>query len=200
MSVARQRAARQMRRTKETRVRLSLDLDGEGRSSVKTGVGFLDHMLDLLAKHAVFDLDLRASGDTHVDAHHTVEDVGICLGKAIAAALGDKVGIRRFGSAAVPMDEALAEVHLDISGRPFLVFEVTFPTERTGEFDAPLTEEFLRALAVHAALTLHVRVPYGKNTHHIVEAVFKALACALREAVALDPRVRGVPSTKGTLG
>jgi imidazoleglycerol-phosphate dehydratase len=193
------RTAQETRTTKETDVRLSLDLDGEGRTAVSTGVGFLDHMLDLLGKHALFDLEVQASGDTHVDAHHTVEDVGICLGKALAAALGDKAGIRRFGSASVPMDEALADVSLDISGRPFLAFEASLPTEKTGEFDAPLAEEFLRALAVNAALTLHVRVPYGRNTHHVVEAVFKAVARALREAVATDPRVRGVPSTKGTL-
>ena len=199
MSEARRRAAEETRKTKETEVRVSLGLDGEGRTAVSTGVGFLDHMLDLLGKHAVFDLEIRATGDTHVDAHHTVEDVGICLGKALVSALGDKRGIRRFGHASVPMDEALADVSLDVSGRPFLVFEVAFPTEKTGEFDAQLAEEFLRALATNAGLTLHVRVPYGKNTHHIAEAVFKALARALREAVATDPRVRDVPSTKGTL-
>ena len=199
MSDATHRTAQERRKTKETDVTLSLDLDGVGQTAVATGVGFLDHMLDLLGKHAQCDLDIRAGGDTHVDAHHTVEDVGICLGKALVAALGDKAGIRRFGFASVPMDEALAEVSLDISGRPFLVFEVTFPTEKTGEFDAQLAEEFLRALAVNAGLTLHVRVPYGRNTHHIVEAVFKALARALRAAVGIDPRVHGVPSTKGTL-
>ncbi len=193
------RRAEEARKTKETDIRLSLDLDGDGETDVTTGVGFLDHMLDLLGKHALFDLTIKASGDTEVDAHHTVEDIGICLGRALVGALGDKEGIRRFGAASVPMDEALAEVSLDISARPFLVFEVTFPTEKTGEFDAQLAEEFLRALAVNAGLTLHVRVPYGRNTHHIVEAIFKALARALREAVALDPRVRGVPSTKGML-
>jgi imidazoleglycerol-phosphate dehydratase len=199
MSDATHRTARQDRKTRETEVSLSLDLDGEGRSAVATGVGFLDHMLDLLAKHALFDLEIRATGDTHVDAHHTVEDVGICLGKALGSALGEKSGIQRFASAAVPMDESLAEAHLDISGRPFLHFEAKFPTEKTGEFDSDLTEEFLRALVVNAGLTLHVRVPYGRNTHHVAEAIFKALARALRSAVALDPRVRGVPSTKGTL-
>jgi len=199
MSDQSHRTAQEARTTKETDVRLSLDLDGEGRTAVSTGVGFLDHMLDLLGKHALLDLEIQASGDTHVDAHHTVEDVGICLGKALVAALGDKVGIRRFGAASVPMDEALADVSLDISGRPFLVFEADLPTEKTGEFDAILAEEFLRALAVNAGLTLHVRVPYGRNTHHVVEAIFKAVARALREAVATDPRVRGVPSTKGTL-
>ena len=199
MSSESHRRGQENRKTKETDVKVSLDLDGEGRATVATGVGFLDHMLDLLGRHAVVDLEVRAAGDTHVDAHHTVEDVGICLGKALVAALGDKRGLRRFGHASVPMDEALADVSLDISGRPFLVFDVAFPTEKTGEFDAQLAEEFLRALAVNAGLTLHVRVPYGRNTHHMAEAVFKALARALREAVALDPRVRDVPSTKGSL-
>jgi imidazoleglycerol-phosphate dehydratase len=199
MSSTPHRTARQDRKTKETEVSLSLDLDGEGSSTIASGVGFLDHMLDLLAKHALFDLEVRAQGDTHVDAHHTVEDIGICLGKALASALGEKRGIQRFASAAVPMDEALAEVHLDLSARPFLHFEAKFPTEKTGEFDTALAEEFLRALAANAGLTLHVRVPYGRNAHHIAEAIFKALARALRAAVALDPRVRGVPSTKGTL-
>ena len=199
MSETPRRVGTKSRKTKETDVSVRLDLDGEGRTAAATGVGFLDHMLELFGKHALFDLEARAAGDTHVDAHHTVEDIGICLGAALAKALGDKTGIRRFGSAAVPMDEALAEVALDISGRPFLVFDVTFPTAKTGEFDAQLTEEFFRALAVNAGLTLHVRVPYGRNTHHVVEAVFKATARALREAVAPDPRAHGVPSTKGTL-
>jgi len=199
MSDDARRAAREARKTKETDIDVSLELDGEGRTAIATGVGFLDHMLELLGKHAVIDLEVRATGDVHVDAHHTVEDVGICIGKALLAALGDKHGIRRFASVSVPMDEALAEVSLDISGRPYLVFEATLPTEKTGGFDSQLVEEFLRALAVNAGLTLHVRVPYGRSTHHIVEAVFKALARALREAVASDPRVRGVPSTKGTL-
>jgi imidazoleglycerol-phosphate dehydratase len=193
------RVAEKTRKTKETDIRVRLALDGEGRTAIRTGVGFFDHMLDLLGKHALLDLDVTAAGDTHVDAHHTVEDVGICLGQALAEALGDKAGIRRFAFASVPMDEALAEASLDISGRPFLVCQVAFPTEKTGEFDAELAEEFLRALAVHAGLTLHLRVPYGRNTHHVVEALFKALARALRDAVSLDPRVQGVPSTKGTL-
>jgi len=199
MSETPRRKAAQSRKTKETEVAVALDLDGQGTTSVATGIGFLDHMLDLLGKHAGLDLKVEAAGDTHVDAHHTVEDVGICLGKALAAALGDKRGIRRFGFASVPMDEALADVSLDISGRPFLVFAATFPTEKTGSFDAQLVEEFLRALAVNAGLTLHVRVPYGRDTHHIAEAVFKGLARALREAVSLDPRTTGVPSTKGVL-
>jgi imidazoleglycerol-phosphate dehydratase len=193
------RIATERRKTKETDIALSVNLDGAGTTSVGTGVGFLDHMLDLLGKHALFDLDIQATGDTHVDAHHTVEDVGICLGRALAGALGDKSGIRRFASASVPMDEALADVSLDISGRPHLEFRVEFPTEKTGEFDAQLAEEFLRAFAVNGGLTLHVTVPYGKNTHHVAEAVFKAVARALREAVEVDPRVQGIPSTKGTL-
>lgn len=193
------RSAKESRKTKETEVTVSLCLDGQGRTSPSTSVGFLDHMLDLLGRHAGFDLDVRATGDTHVDAHHTVEDVGICLGKALAAALGDKRGISRFGHASVPMDEALAEVSLDVSGRPFLVFSAAFPTEKTGEFDVQLVEEFLRAFAVNAGLTLHVRAAYGRDTHHIAEAIFKALARALRQAVALDPRVADVPSTKGVL-
>ncbi len=199
MSKATARAASESRKTKETDVSVGLDLDGAGRTSVATGIGFLEHMLDLLGKHAGLDLEVRASGDTHVDAHHTVEDVGICLGKALAVALGDKRGIRRFGSASVPMDEAIADVSLDISGRPFLVFNAAFPTEKTGAFDAQLVEEFLRALAVNAGLTVHVRVPYGRDTHHIAEAIFKSFARALRDAVALDPRVSDVPSTKGVL-
>jgi imidazoleglycerol-phosphate dehydratase len=199
MSEPARRTAAEARKTTETDTAVSLDLDGDGQTSVSTGVGFLDHMLDLLGTHALFGLEIRASGDTQVDAHHTVEDVGICLGRALVTALGEKKGIRRFAFASVPMDEALAEVSLDLSGRPFLVFDVTFPTEKTGDFDAQLAEEFLRALAMNAGLTLHVRVPYGRNTHHIVEAIFKALARALREAVAADPRITGVPSTKGTL-
>ncbi len=199
MTAASRRAARESRKTKETDVSVCLDLDGQGNTAPATSIGFLDHMLDLFGRHAGFDLEVRATGDTHVDAHHTVEDVGICLGKALSAALGDKRGIRRFGFASVAMDEALAEVSLDISGRPFVVFNAAFPTEKTGVFDAQLVEEFLRALAVNAGLTLHVRVPYGKDTHHIAEAIFKSLARALREAVAVDPRVAGVPSTKGVL-
>jgi imidazoleglycerol-phosphate dehydratase len=199
MSETAGRVGEAARQTKETSVRVRLNLDGEGNVAVETGVGFFDHMLDLFGKHALIDLDIEATGDTHVDAHHTVEDVGIGLGQALAAALGEKAGIRRFGFASVPMDEALAEASLDISGRPFLVCEAAFPTEKTGEFDAELTEEFLRAVAVHAGLTLHVRVPCGRNTHHVLEAIFKALAQALRQAVAPDPRQRGVPSTKGTL-
>ncbi|NQT54227.1 imidazoleglycerol-phosphate dehydratase HisB [bacterium] len=199
MSSAEARTGEMARKTKETDVRVRVNLDGSGQTSGRTGVGFFDHMLDLLGKHALIDLEVTATGDTHVDAHHTVEDVGICLGQALLAALGDKRGLRRFGFASVPMDEALAEVSLDVSGRPFVVCDVTYPTEKTGEFDAELAEEFIRAVAMNAGLTLHVRVPYGKNTHHVVEAMFKALARALRDALAMDPREQGVPSTKGTL-
>lgn len=199
MSNAKARTGEMARKTKETDVRVRVNLDGSGQTSGRTGVGFFDHMLDLLGKHAFIDLEVTATGDTHVDAHHTVEDVGICLGQALLAALGDKRGLRRFGFASVPMDEALAEVSLDVSGRPFVVCDVTYPTEKTGEFDAELAEEFIRAVAMNAGLTLHVRVPYGKNTHHVVEAMFKALARALRDALAMDPREQGVPSTKGTL-
>jgi len=199
MSSAKARTGEMARKTKETDVRVRVNLDGSGQTSGRTGVGFFDHMLDLLGKHALIDLEVTATGDTHVDAHHTVEDVGICLGQALLAALGDKRGLRRFGFASVPMDEALAEVSLDVSGRPFVVCDVTYPTEKTGEFDAELAEEFIRAVAMNAGLTLHVRVPYGKNTHHVVEAMFKALARALRDALAMDPREQGVPSTKGTL-
>lgn len=199
MSDAPDRTAAVERKTGETDVRVRLALDGSGRTSVETGVGFFNHMLELFGRHALFDLEVSAAGDVQVDAHHTVEDVGICLGQALASALGDKAGIRRFASLALPMDEALAQVSVDASGRPFLVWDVAFPTAKTGEFDAQLAEEFVRALVTHAGITLHVRVPYGRNTHHVAEAVFKALARVLREAVAADPRERGVPSTKGAL-
>ena len=187
------------RRTKETRVSVELSLDGSGVSSIRCGVGFLEHMLNLFSKHARLDLKLVAAGDTQVDDHHTVEDAGIALGEAIDKALGDRAGLVRFGSAAVPMDEALAEVALDLSGRGFLVYNVKFRQEKIGSYDAVLTQEFLQALAAHARMTVHVNVPYGKDGHHITEAVFKALARALAQAVSTDPRVKGVPSTKGTL-
>lgn len=187
------------RKTKETQVRVTLGLDGRGRAEARTGVGFLDHMLELLGKHALFDLTVRAAGDTQVDDHHTVEDVGIVLGQALDKALGDRAGVVRFGHAAVPMDEALAEAALDLSGRPHLVFNARFEQEKIGAYDVVLTREFLHALATNARLTLHVAAPYGTDGHHITEAIFKALARALAQAVARDPRVRGVPSTKGTL-
>jgi imidazoleglycerol-phosphate dehydratase len=187
------------RRTKETDVTLSLALDGRGAAAVSTGVGFLDHMLDLLARHGLLDLTVKAKGDTHVDAHHTVEDVGICFGQALKEALGDRQGIRRFGDCAVPMEDALAQVALDLGGRGGLVFNVAFPAPKTGDFDVALVEEFFRALAGNAGMNLHVNVPYGKNSHHVAEAVFKSFARALDQAAQLDPRVKGVPSTKGKL-
>lgn len=194
-----QRKANISRETKETRISLSIDLDGEGEVSVKTGVGFLDHMLDHVGRHGLMDLTVKAEGDLHVDAHHTVEDVAICLGQALERALGDKAGIFRYGHFAVPMDETLAEVAVDLSGRPALVYNVSYPGEKIGAFDVELIEEFLRALTNNARMNLHVNVPYGTNNHHIAEAVFKALGKSLAMAVGRDPRRKGVPSTKGSL-
>ena len=194
------RRAATKRSTKETRIALSLDLDGAGKTDVKTGVGFLDHMLDHLGKHSLCDLAVRAKGDVEVDDHHTCEDVAICLGEALKQALGDKAGIHRYGSASVPMDEALANVSLDLSGRDAVVFDVTFTSDRIGTFDVQLVEEFLRRFAGAAGINLHVHVPHGTNDHHIAEAVFKALARSLRQAKAVDPDRKGqVPSTKGSL-
>jgi imidazoleglycerol-phosphate dehydratase len=187
------------RETNETKVRVSLALDGTGAGERETGVGFLDHMLDLLARHAHLDLEVRAQGDLHTGAHHTVEDVGICIGQAIDAALGERGGISRFGHAAVPMDESRASCAIDISGRGLLVFQDGLPPGAIGNFDHELVEEFLRALAANARLTLHVVIETGSNAHHMIEAVFKATARALRAAVSLDPSEAGVPSTKGTL-
>ncbi len=187
------------RKTAETDIDLHLNLDGEGASSIETGVGFFDHMLTLFARHGLMDLDLTCNGDTWVDAHHTVEDVGIVLGQAFDKALGDKAGIRRYGFLRLPMDEALIEVALDISGRPFLAYQVEFQEQKTGDFDAGLLEEFLRAFAMNAKITLHVNLIYGKNTHHIIEGVFKALAKALDMATTYDRRIQGVLSTKGVL-
>lgn len=193
------RTAKITRTTKETDIVLELDLDGSGAVLAQTGVPFFDHMLDAFGRHGTFDLALKATGDIEVDAHHTVEDVGIVLGSAIAQALGDKSGIRRFGDAAVPMDEALVLAAIDISGRGGLVYEVELPIEVIGTFDTTLAREFLVALATNAGLTLHVHSIAGDNSHHIIEAAFKAVARALRSAVEIDPRVQGVPSTKGTL-
>ena len=193
------RAAEVTRQTAETKINASLSVDGTGNSEVITGIGFFDHMLTLFAKHGFFDLKLSAAGDLHVDGHHTVEDAGIVLGQAFTQALGDKIGIKRYGTAFVPMDEALIMVSLDISGRPFLAFDAEIPTQRIGAFDSELTEEFLRALAVHGGLTLHVRLLSGKNAHHIVEGIFKALGRALDEATQKDDRIIGVMSTKGIL-
>jgi imidazoleglycerol-phosphate dehydratase len=193
------RTATIRRETGETRIHLALDLDGAGRAEVATGVGFFDHMLTLLARHSLIDLTVEAHGDLHVDPHHTVEDTGICLGQALAEALGDKAGIRRYGSATVPMDEVLVTAAVDLSGRPFCVWHADIPLEILGTFNAPLAEEFWRAVAARAALNLHVLCHHGRNTHHIVEGVFKAVARALRQAVEKDPRMTGVPSTKGVL-
>jgi len=187
------------RRTKETRVHVELGLDGPVKCHVGSGIGFLDHMLELLGKHGRLDLTVEADGDTQVDDHHTAEDIGIALGQAIDKALGDRAGIARFGQAAVPMDEALAEVALDLSGRGLLVFNAEFPQEKIGSYDAGLTREFLQALATNARMTLHVRVPCGQDGHHMTEAMFKALARAFAQAAALDPGERGIPSTKGSL-
>jgi imidazoleglycerol-phosphate dehydratase len=188
------------RQTTETNIQLTLELDGAGQADVGTGVGFLDHMLTLLAKHAAIDLTVRAAGDLEVDQHHTVEDVGICLGQALRQALGDKAGIRRYGHFTLPMDETLATVAIDLGGRFALVFRADFPAAKIGDFDTELIEEFWQALAANALANLHVVVHYGGNSHHVAEAIFKAAARALRMAVETDPRMSGVPSTKGTLG
>ena len=193
------RTAEIKRKTAETDITAALAIDGTGNSSIATGIGFFDHMLILFAKHGFFDLSLAVDGDLYVDGHHTVEDAGIVLGQALTKALGDKSGIKRYGTAFVPMDEALIMVSLDISGRPFLAFDVEIVAERIGNFDSELTEEFLRALTVHAGLTLHVKMLAGKNAHHIVEGVFKALGRALDEATRKDERIVGVMSTKGML-
>ena len=188
------------RETKETKIDLTLDLDGSGRVEAATGIGFLDHMLDHLGKHSLCDLDVTADGDLGVDDHHTCEDVAICLGQALAEALGEKAGIRRYGSASVPMEEALADVALDLSGRAAVVFDVKFIGPKIGTFDTQLVEEFLRRLAVTAGANLHVSVPRGSNNHHIAEGIFKAFAQALRAAKEIDPARKGdIPSTKGTL-
>jgi imidazoleglycerol-phosphate dehydratase len=194
-----QRSAKLERRTGETEVQLSLALEGSGAGSRDTGVGFLDHMLDLLARHGRLDLAVTANGDLQTGAHHTVEDVGICIGQALDIALGDRAGIFRYGQAIIPMDEARATCVIDISGRGLLVFDAELPPGAIGNYDHELTEEFLRALAANAKLTLHVTVDAGTNVHHVIEAIFKALARALRAAVSVDPTEVGVPSTKGIL-
>jgi len=193
------RTAKIHRKTAETDVKLELQLDGSGQSRIATGVGFLDHMLTLLAKHAAFDLNVSANGDLLVDQHHTVEDIGICLGHVLREALGDKKGIRRYGHFALPMEETLATVALDLGGRPYFVFQAEFPTHKIGEFDSELVADFWHAFASNALCNLHIQVPYGRNSHHIAEAIFKAVARSLRMAVEPDPRLSGVPSTKGTL-
>jgi imidazoleglycerol-phosphate dehydratase len=193
------RTAEISRQTRETKIKLSVNLDGTGQSKCETGVGFFDHMLELFSRHSLLDLNLTAEGDLEVDAHHTVEDVGIVLGQAISKALGDKRGIQRYGSAMVPMDESLAQVVIDLSGRVAFVWHVEFTGPLIGTFPAELVEEFLKALASSAKMNLHVRVPYGTNNHHIAEAIFKATARALRQATGFDPRYNDVPSTKGSL-
>lgn len=188
------------RRTAETEIRLELNLDGSGRSEISTGVGFFDHMLTLLARHANWDLTIHAQGDLQVDQHHTVEDTGICLGQAIRQALGSKAGIRRYGHMTLPMEETLVTTAVDLSGRYFLVFQAAFPTAKIGEFDSELVEDFWQATAANALCNLHVMLHHGRNSHHISEAIFKSAARAFRMAVEIDPRTTGVPSTKGTLG
>jgi imidazoleglycerol-phosphate dehydratase len=187
------------RKTKETQIRMSLELDGKGSYQVSTGIPFFDHMLNLFAKHGLFDLTVEASGDVEVDFHHTVEDVGIVLGQAIRQALGDKVGIRRYGQATIPMIESLATCVLDLSGRGNLVYRVEIPKEKVGGFDTELVEEFFRALALEGGIDLHLGLHYGSNMHHAVEALFKSFSKALDVATSFDPRVEGVPSTKGAL-
>jgi imidazoleglycerol-phosphate dehydratase len=193
------RTATIRRKTTETNIQLTLDLDGTGRADVATGVGFFDHMLTLLARHAVIDLTIQAEGDLAVDQHHTVEDVGICLGQALHQALGGKEGIRRYGHFTLPMDETLATVAIDFGGRSTLVYRADFPAAKIGDFDSELIEEFWQAVAANALCNLHILVHYGGNSHHIAEAIFKASARALRMAAEPDPRMSGVPSTKGTL-
>jgi imidazoleglycerol-phosphate dehydratase len=194
------RSASVSRRTAETDVFVSLSLDGAGMAAISTGVGFLDHMLELFARHALFDLEVKVAGDLHVDQHHTIEDTGIAIGQAFLKAIGDKKGIARYADVHLPMDETLSRVALDISGRPFLVFRAAFPAEKIGAFDTELVREWLQAFAMNGGVTLHVETLYGDNSHHIAESCFKGLARALRKAVALDPREEGrVPSTKGAL-
>jgi imidazoleglycerol-phosphate dehydratase len=193
------RTARVRRETGETRIDLAIDLDGSGRADVATGVGFFDHMLTLLAKHSLIDLTVKADGDLHVDAHHTVEDVGICYGQALAQALGNKAGIRRYGCMTLPMDETLVTAAVDLSGRPFFAWRAELPAETLGTFSAPLAEEFWRAVSSAGAFNLHVVLHSGRNAHHVIEGIFKATARALRQAVEPDPRGSGVPSTKGVL-
>ncbi len=193
------RTAKIERNTAETQIVLSLNLDGTGIAKVATGVGFLDHMLTLFAKHGQFDLEVAANGDLHIDSHHTTEDVGICLGKALAQAVGDKAGLTRYGSMTLPMEETLVTSALDLSGRMKFIYKVEFPTEKIGVFDTELVEEFWQAVAANALMNLHLVLHHGTNSHHIAEGLFKATARALRQATTIDPRQSGVPSSKGTL-
>ena len=194
-----ERKATIARTTSETDIKIALNLDGSGNGSARTGIPFLDHMLMLFAKHGIFDLDVSCKGDLEIDAHHSVEDVGICLGLALEKALGDKKGIVRFAHSYFPMDETLVRVAVDLSGRPYLVYKVEVSRERIGALDAELIEEFWKAFVTHARLNVHIELLYGRNTHHIFEAVFKAAARALSTATRVDPRMQGVPSTKGVL-
>lgn len=194
-----ERSAEIKRQTAETNIALQLNLDGKGQGKISSGIGFFDHMLNLLTAHGQLDLTLNCQGDLQVDGHHSVEDIGIALGDAFKQAIGDKKGICRYGTFYLPMDESLAFVTLDISGRPFLVYDGGEMAPQVGGFDTELTEEFLRAFAMHAGITLHVKILYGTNTHHKIEAIFKALGHALRQAVSFDPKVTGIPSTKGML-
>lgn len=194
------RKSKVARKTKETDIAIELNIDGTGTYAIKTSMPFLDHMMSLMCKHGLINMKLSAKGDTEIDFHHTVEDIGIVLGKTLKQSLRDKAGITRYGQASVPMDESLATVSLDISGRPYLVYRVDFPKRsKLKNFDPDLIEDFLQAFVNNAGLTLHVSVPYGRNTHHIIEAIFKALGRALRQAVSVDPAVKGIPSTKGKL-
>jgi imidazoleglycerol-phosphate dehydratase len=193
------RKARVERTTAETSIAADITIDGTGSSDIETTIPFLDHMLTILAKHALLNLTLKATGDTHIDDHHLIEDIGITLGEAFRNALGEKKGIRRFASSAVPLDEALAQISLDISGRPYLLYQVPLPQPRIKDLDLSLFEEFFRAFVVNAAITLHITVPYGRNSHHIMEAIFKGMAKAIEHAVSENKRIQGVPSTKGSL-
>lgn len=188
------------RKTKETEISLEINLDGSGKYQIDTSIPFFDHMLTLMSKHGLIDIKIKAKGDIDVDYHHTVEDIGIVLGKSLKEALGSGAGIKRYGSSSVPMDEAIANVSLDISGRPYLVYKVAMPKRsKIKNFDADLVEDFFQALVSNSGITLHIDVPYGRNVHHIIEAIFKAVGRALRDAIEIDPRVKGIPSTKGRL-
>ena len=195
------RTAKIERKTKETEISVNLDIDGSGQADINTGIGFLDHMLEQLSRHSLMDITLKAKGDLHIDDHHTTEDTGWAIGSALNKALGERVGIRRYASSFVPMDECLSRVALDISGRPYLIWQVELPADKLGTMETELFREWFQAFAMSSGLTLHVKNEYGANTHHIVESCFKALAYALRQAIEIDPRVEGcIPSTKGTLG
>ena len=193
------RLAEIVRKTRETDIRLVANLDGQGRAEIATGIGFLDHMLELFARHSLIDLKVACTGDLHVDDHHTTEDVGICLGQAIDRALGNRAGIRRYGQAVLPMDEALATCAVDLGGRPFFVWNAPMPAPKVGAFDSELIADFWHAVCTQGRMNLHVMLHYGRNAHHIIEAIFKGLAHAIREAVELDPRSAEIPSTKGVL-